>query len=197
MSGEVENYLYEHREKGIAWKCRRAFVLFFSHLSECFFLGLANKLPRNPLSDRAYSKLIYYAGITIGYKSVVWGPLEIRPIGAAKNIKIGDRVFINSGVRFGCPPPGKIIIGNYVAIGPRLLFETLNHSLTCNREGYRPGKSKGIIVEDYVWIGANSTILPNLKIGKGSVIAAGSVVTKDIPPYSLAAGVPARIIRKL
>jgi hypothetical protein len=139
----LENYLVKLRKFELGRKLKRALVLMFSHLSESLFLGIANKLPRNPLSDRAYSIFLRLSGVNIGYKSIIWAPLDIRPIGAAKNIVIGDRVFINSGVRFGCPPPGKIIIG------------------------------------------------------KGSVIAAGSVVTKDIPPFSLAAGVPARVIRKL
>ncbi len=196
-TGEFGNYLEKHTERVIENKIKKALILMFSHLTESFFLGLANKLPRNPISDRAYAYFLRLSGVDIGYRSVIWAPLEIRPIGAARNIKIGDRVFINSGVRFGCPPPAKIIIGNHVAIGPRVLFETLNHSLTCNQENYRPGKSKGIIVEDNVWIGANATILPGLRIGKNSVIAAGSVVTKDIPPYCLAAGVPASIVKRL
>ena len=193
----IGNYLEKTRGQELWRKVRRALKLMFSHLSECFFLGLANKLPRNPISDRAYCKLLRFAGIKMGWGAIIWGPLEIRPIGAARNIKIGNRVFINSGVRFGCPPPGEIIIGNHVAIGPRVLFETLNHSLTCNADGFRPGKSKKIIVEDYVWIGANVTILPNVRIGEGSVIAAGAVVTKDVPPYCLVAGVPARVLKKL
>lgn len=194
---ETGNYLEKYKNKEALRKFKKAIILMFSHLSECFFLGLANKRPRNPISDRAYATFLRLSGISIGHKSIIWGPLDIRPIGAAKNIKIGDNVFINSGVRFGCPPPAEIIIGNHVAIGPRVLFETLNHSLTYNQEGYRPGKSKGIIIEDYVWIGANATILPNLRIGKGSVIGAGSVVTKNIPPFCLAAGVPARIVKRL
>jgi len=194
---EIDNYLGKLKRHTIGKRIMRAIILMFSHLGESFFLGLGNKLPRNLISDRVYSSFLRLSGVSIGYRSIVWGPLEIRPIGAAKNISIGDKVFINSGVRFGCPPPAKIIIGNHVAIGPRVLFETLNHSLTSNKEGYRPGKSKGITVEDYVWIGANVTLLPNLKVGKGSVIAAGSVVTKDIPPYCLAAGIPANIIKRL
>lgn len=195
--GEIGSYSKRLKKHAVEIKVKKLVKLMFSHFGECFFLGLANKLPRNQVSDRIYSILLCRSGVKIGHRSRVWGPLDIRPIGAAHNISIGDKVFINSGVRFGCPPPAKIIIGNHVAIGPRVLFETLNHSLTHNNEGYRPGKSKDIVVEDYVWIGANATVLPDVKIGRGSVVAAGSVVTKDIPPYCLAAGIPAQIIRKL
>jgi maltose O-acetyltransferase len=53
-----------------------------------------------------------------------------------------------------------------------------------------------IVIEDDVWVGANSTILPGVKVGRGSVIGAGSVVNRDIPEYSFAAGVPAKVIRR-
>jgi acetyltransferase-like isoleucine patch superfamily enzyme len=53
-----------------------------------------------------------------------------------------------------------------------------------------------VIIEDDVWIGANATILPGVRVGKGSVIGAGSVVTNDIPEYSIAVGIPARVISK-
>ena len=56
--------------------------------------------------------------------------------------------------------------------------------------------SKGIIIEDNVWIAANVTILDGCKIGQGSIVAAGAVVNKDIPPKSIAGGVPARIIKE-
>jgi galactoside O-acetyltransferase len=54
-----------------------------------------------------------------------------------------------------------------------------------------------IVVEDFVWIGANVTVLPGVTISTGSVVGAGSVVTKDIPPHTLALGVPARVVRPL
>lgn len=62
----------------------------------------------------------------------------------------------------------------------------------------RPVYSKGpVIIEDNVWIGDKAIILPNVTIGKGSIIGAGAVVTKDIPPYCIAVGNPAKVIRKI
>lgn len=177
-------------------KIKKGIYLLVSDLRECLFLGLANKLPRNHLSDRAYAHLIRLSGAKIGSGTLIWGPLEIRPIGAAKRIFIGKEVFINSKTRFGCPGRAEIHMGDHVAIGPKCLFETLNHSLKCTPEGFRPGKSKGIVVEDNVWIGACAIILPGVRIGKGSVVAAGAVITKDVPPYSVVAGIPARVIKE-
>ena len=58
-------------------------------------------------------------------------------------------------------------------------------------------KTQKIIIEDEVWIGANVTILPGIKVGKCSVIGAGSIVTKDVPEYSIVAGIPAKVIKKI
>ena len=71
--------------------------------------------------------------------------------------------------------------------------ELLNIAPKC-----RPLFTSGpVIIEDNVWIGEGAMIMPNVHIGKGSIIAANSVVTKDIPPYSIAAGVPAKVIRTM
>lgn len=86
----------------------------------------------------------------------------------------------------------KITIGNNVAIGENVIIrDSDNHSLSGQRHISAP-----IEICDNVWIGMNATILKGVTIGEGSVIAAGAVVTHDIPPHSLAAGVPAKVIRK-
>lgn len=95
----------------------------------------------------------------------------------------------------------KIIIGNNVLTGRWVTISDNNHGDTSRESLYLPpGKrkiiSKGpIIIEDDVWIGDKSTILSGVCIGKGAVIAANAVVTKDVPEYSVAAGNPARIIK--
>ncbi|NVM93925.1 acyltransferase [Arthrobacter wenxiniae] len=88
-------------------------------------------------------------------------------------------------------------IGNHVAVGPFCRFVTDSHEIgSTNR---RAGKNtvNPIFVGDGTWIGASVTILGGVKIGRGCVIAAGSVVIKDIPDNCLAAGVPAKIVRRL
>jgi maltose O-acetyltransferase len=100
-------------------------------------------------------------------------------------------------VRFQCPNGGEITIGRNVLIGPNSQFETLNHEIPLNENGRRPNIIKPIIIEDFVWIGARAVILQGVKIGKGSIIAAGAVVTKDVPANSIVGGVPAKLIKTI
>lgn len=93
---------------------------------------------------------------------------------------------------------GGITIGTNVIMGPRVSFHAENHKYADPATPIRlQGETRqGIVVEDDCWIGANSTILDGVRIGQGCVVAAGSVVTKSIPPYSIVAGVPAKIIKQ-
>ncbi|MDM9631144.1 acyltransferase [Robiginitalea aurantiaca] len=88
---------------------------------------------------------------------------------------------------------GKLIIGDYVDIGQETNIWTLEHDPNSDNHATKGGD---VVIEDYVWIASRVTILPGVKIGKGAVIATGSIVTKDIPPMTIAAGVPAKIIGK-
>lgn len=98
------------------------------------------------------------------------------------NVKIGENVSIQSSVYI--PPETKI--GNNVFLGPRVVI---------TNDKYPPSKRLlGVVIEDNVVVGANSTLIAGVRIGKNSVIAAGAVVTKDVPPGSVVAGVPAKII---
>lgn len=161
---------------------------------ETFFLFVANHLPRLKLFDAV--RFIFYklAGIKIE-KCRIWGPLTIRPIGGCKNITIKKGVFINTEVRFGALC--NITIMENCQIGPRVMFETVNHQLMVADSLKRKAQCEPILIEKSVWIGAQAIILPGVKVGEGAVIAAGSVVTKDVQPYTLVAGVPAKEIRKL
>ena len=167
------------------------------HWQESFFLKWANALPRSHTSDRQLRAfLLKRAGVNIASR-VVWDGIEIRPLGAASRITIGKGCFISSEVRFECAPEATIKIGNRVQIGSRCSFETMNHSLTLLEKNKRGGFAKSITVEDDVWIAARAVILPGVTIGRGSVVASGAVVTKDVPPFTLVGGVPAKIIRHL
>ena len=110
-----------------------------------------------------------------------------------KNISIGHRVFINSGCKF--QDQGGITIGDDVLVGHNCVIATLNHAMAPERRGDMiPAPVR---IGNRVWIGANVTILQGVEIGEGAVIAAGAVVAKDVPPGTVAAGVPARIIREI
>lgn len=167
------------------------------HWQESFFLWWANALPRSHRSDRQLrAYLLKQAGVNISSK-VVWDGIEIRPLGAASRITIGKGCFINSGVRFECAPEVTITIGDRVQIGSRCSFETMNHSVTLLEKNKRGGFPKSIVVEDDVWLAASAIVLPGVTIGRGSVVASGAVVTKDVPPFTLVGGVPAKVIRQL
>jgi len=82
-------------------------------------------------------------------------------------------------------------------ISPRVSIYAENHVFDSTEDTIKSQgvKRKTVVIEDDCWIAANSIILAGVTIGKGSVVAAGSVVSKDVPPYSVVAGVPARIIK--
>ena len=165
-------------------------------MREFIFLTIANHLPRLNIFDRARPTILRFAGIKIGSRSTIFGPLIIRPTGCAKNIEIGSGAFLSTEIRFSALKD-KVIIGNNVLIGPRVMFETGGHGLR-----YKPGVGRGtttkpIQIEDEVWVGAGVIVLQGVTIGRGSVIAAGAVVTKNVEPNTLVGGVPAKFIRMI
>ena len=110
-----------------------------------------------------------------------------------KNIAVGKNIFINSGCKF--QDQGGIVIGDGALIGHNVVLATLNHSLAVrDRQDLIPGP---IRIGKNAWIGSNVTILPGVTVGDGAVVAAGAVVTKDVPLYTVAGGVPARVLRPL
>lgn len=110
-----------------------------------------------------------------------------------KNITIGRNVFSNSGCRF--QDQGGIKIGDGTLIGHNVVLATLNHDIDPNkRSDIYP---RPIDIGKNVWIGANATILPGVTVGDGSIIAAGAVVTKNIPANVIVGGVPAKTIKKI
>ena len=110
-----------------------------------------------------------------------------------QNITIGKNVFINSGCCF--QDQGGIEIGDNVLIGQQVVLATLNHDLMPEkRANMSPAPIK---IGDDVWIGAHATILAGVTIGNGAVIAAGAVVTKDVPANTIVGGVPAKIIKNI
>lgn len=110
-----------------------------------------------------------------------------------RNITIGKRVFINEGCCF--QDQGGIEIGDDTLIGHQVVLATINHDL----DPYKRGNMliKPIKIGKRVWIGAHATILSGVTIGDNSIIAAGAVVTKDVPANSVVGGVPAKIIKTL
>lgn len=110
-----------------------------------------------------------------------------------KNITIGKDVFINSGCHF--QDQGGIEIGDGALIGHSVVLATINHAIAPSEK--RKNYYAPIKIGNNVWIGSNATILPGVTIGEWAVVAAGSVVTKDVAPYTIVGGIPARVIKKL
>lgn len=118
-----------------------------------------------------------------------------QPFNDSSYIKLGEKVFIGHACEFVCNT--KISIGNNCLIASRCTINDTGHEFSRNEPiNLQAITSKEIIIENDVWIGTSCIILQGVTIGEGSVIAAGSVVNKSIPPYEVWAGVPARFIKK-
>lgn len=153
---------------------------YIYHLISSFWIGQYMFLLKFKLRSLGKFCRIYFADIIEPY-----------------NVSIGHHVYINKNCTI-ITTASRVDIGNYVMIGPNVTLIGQDHDITkwekpmffSNK--YSRGKIK---IEDDVWIGANVIILQDVTIGRGSVIGAGAVVTKDIPPYSIAVGIPARKIK--
>ena len=108
-------------------------------------------------------------------------------------ITIGENTTINRNTII----EGKVTIGANCSIAPNVVIVGQNHVFSERDKAIKlqGSESKGIVVHDDVWVGANSTIVDGVIIGKGSVVAAGAVVTKDVAPFSVVGGVPAKMIK--
>ena len=132
--------------------------------------------------------------ITIGTNFVAMGHDYLY--GNDGILTIGDNFRINTNVQIGAAG-GKIIIGNNVLIGPNVVIRAADHGLLQSKLiNQQPHNGGTIIIEDDVWIGSNAVILKNVKIAVGTVVAAGSIVTKDTLAYSIVGGNPAQLISK-
>lgn len=136
------------------------------------------------------TKMINSANVHIGKNCLLKEGIYLRA-GHEGQIVIHDRAALNAFCRiFG---HGSVEIGADTQLGPGTLITTTDH----NYQGQLEVNYKPIKIGDRVWIGANVTILPGVTIGDRAVIGAGAVVNKDIPSYTIAVGVPARVIKTI
>ena len=110
-----------------------------------------------------------------------------------KNIRVGKHVFINHCCEF--MDRGGITIGDDVLIAPKVNLITISHPL--HPADRRATFTAPIVIKNGVWIGVAATVLPGVTVGENSIVAAGAVITKDVPPDTLVAGIPAKIIKKI
>lgn len=145
----------------------------------------------NGLSQKG---LVFGDKVTIGSYAII-RPTNLYGGEAGVGLKVGNNSSIGPYAYIGCS--GYIEIGDNVMMSPRVSIYSENHNFS---ETTLPMIEQGVTrsfvkIEDDCWLAANSVILAGVTVGKGSVVAAGSIVTKDVPPYSIVAGNPARIIK--
>ena len=134
------------------------------------------------------------------YRKFFLGDYSVVESFACINNAVGD-VMIGNHTRIGLHNTiiGPVTIGNHVHLAQGITVTALNHNFSDaeKRIDEQGVNTTPVVIGDDIWIGANAVILPGVTIGSHSVVAAGSVVTKDVPPHSLVAGVPAKIIRQI
>lgn len=114
--------------------------------------------------------------------------------GTGNGIRIGS----NSGLGIRCKVRGPLEIGNDVMMGPDVIIFTSNHETSRTdipMRGQGSTVPQKVIIHDDVWIGARVIILPGVTVGKGAILAAGAIVSKDVPEYSIVGGVPAKVLK--
>jgi acetyltransferase-like isoleucine patch superfamily enzyme len=134
------------------------------------------------------------------YRKFSMGDYSVVESFACINNAVGD-VIIGDYTRVGLHNTiiGPVTIGNHVNLAQGITVTALNHNFESpgSRIDEQGVSTKPVTIGNDIWIGANAVILPGVTIGDHSVVAAGAVVTKDVPPHSLVAGVPARIIKQI
>lgn len=168
-------------------RLKRFLVITYEAIAQILFA-----MPRYPVFNAIKSAYLRLNGAHIGARVIYYPGVWIAP---GRNLTVGDDVDFARGVIV--ETAGGVEIGDRTLIGYGAVIMSGNHEIPPNRGrifygGYRRAK---IIIGSDVWIGANSVILPGRSIGDGAVIGAGSIVTKDVEPYHVVVGTPARTIK--
>lgn len=153
------------------------------------------------LEDGAELQCLATAGIYLGASVSIGAGAMVRPSSyyggvIGEGLWVGDRSSIGPQCYIGCS--GTIEIGDDVMLGPGVRIFSENHvfaetSIPIKAQGVQRGRTA---IEDDCWIGSGVTITSGVRIGAHSVVAAGAVVTRDVPPFSIVAGVPARVVKR-
>jgi acetyltransferase-like isoleucine patch superfamily enzyme len=141
-----------------------------------------------PCAINSAGRFVVGRGLTI--RSRHYNPVEISVAANAK-LELGDDVFLNQGVRIACTR--EISIGNNVLIGDETVILDTDYHGVANS----PTKAAAVRIEADVWLGTRVIVLRGVTIGRGCVVGAGAVVTRSLPPFVFAAGVPAQVIKSL
>lgn len=148
---------------------------------------ITNRFLSNFPSHTVRKHFLKLFGAKLSSSSIIYGGCEFRNLRGlviGENTSIGHRALLDA--RKG------LIIGNYVTLATEVMIWTLQHDY--NDVAFK-GVGSSVSIGDYVWMGSRSIILPGVSIGKYAIVAAGSVVTKNVEPYSVVGGIPAKVIR--
>lgn len=159
------------------------------------YYGLGRHLPHSRVAGGVFGK--FRAALVRGILPATGKGVNVEKkayFGNGTGITIGH----NSGLGINCFINGPLKIGNDVMMGPDVVILTQNHKFSdlhipMRLQGHYPRKQ--VTIGDDVWIGIRAIILPGITIGKGAIVAAGAVVTKDVPPYAIVGGNPAKVIK--
>lgn len=175
----------------------KLYTAYYSSFFKCF--------GRSSTIKPSFQSLIGPEYIVVGNNTIIEENIELSAVSNfngreySPNIHIGDNTIIrhNSHITSAF----NIYIGNGVLIAPGVLITDNSHGtsdindLVMSPRARHLASNGPVIIDDNVWIGERAMIMPGVHIGKGSIIGAGSVVTHDVPPFSVVAGVPAKIIK--
>jgi acetyltransferase-like isoleucine patch superfamily enzyme len=151
---------------------------------------LSQTLNASTTMEEMRERLSEIIGSTIDESTTVFVPFHTN---FGKHIKLGKNIFINHACTF--LDLGGITIEDDVQIGPKVNLITENHPVDPSQRKHLDLKS--ILIKRNAWIGAGATILPGVIIGENSIVAAGAVVNKDVPPNTIVGGIPAKMIKQL
>ena len=149
-----------------------------------WFVGLNDK------NCQRKCKILRWYGYAVGENTRIVGPVDV-----SGNLQIGSNVFV--GKNFTVHGNGLVVIENNCDIAPDVTFLTGTHEVGVVERRAGQGQTLDTTVGVGTWIGARTTILPGVKIGKGCVIGAGSLINRDVPDNTMVAGVPAKVIKQL
>jgi maltose O-acetyltransferase len=145
---------------------------------------------------RLRAGLYRLAGLEVGAGTLVLGALELGGgKGASGRLRIGARCMLN--VPLFIDLNDEIRIGDEVNIGHHTLLITSRHRVGSAERRAGLLETAPVVLEHGCWLGARVTVLPGVTVGRGAVVAAGAVVTKDVPPNTMVAGIPARVLKQL
>jgi acetyltransferase-like isoleucine patch superfamily enzyme len=151
------------------------------------------------IGDNVEINALSQEGIKLGNNVTILRNTVIECTGNIRYMGEGLVIGNNVGIAQNCfiQVRGKVTIGSNVMFGPNVSIFSENHGFEDLDTPMisQPTIRQAVVIEDDVWLGTRSVILSGVKIGKGSIIAAGALVNKDIPPYSVVAGVPAKVIK--